>query len=201
MSGNGWTRALRRAAGAALVVTAALAGAAVATPGDVPASGEPPGEQVPRVARTWPVGTLPAVVRDWNPPATPYGPGHRGVDLAAASGAPVRSVAPGRVTFAGRVAGHGVVSVGLAGTGVPALRTTYESVRPTVQRGDRVTAGQIVGVLEAGFGHCPTACLHWGLRRADTYLDPLSLLPPSLLPTGPSRLLPVAGVPEVRERG
>ena len=29
-------------------------------------------------------------------------------------------------------------------------------------------------------------CLHWGARRGDTYLDPLSLL----RPLGPVRLLP-----------
>lgn len=155
------------------------------------------GAPVPRVGTVWPVGARPTVVRGWNPPATPYGPGHRGVDLAASSGSPVRAVAPGTVVFAGRVAGQGVVSVALDGTGSPALRTTYEPVRPTVERGDRVTAGQVVGVLETGAGHCTGPCLHWGLRRASTYLDPLSLLSPTLLRSGPSRLLPVIGVPEL----
>ncbi|WP_230091831.1 murein hydrolase activator EnvC family protein [Streptomyces olivaceus] len=146
------------------------------------------------VARNWPVGTRPAVLRGWDPPATPYGPGHRGVDLAAADGAPVRAVAAGRVSFAGRVAGRGVVSVELAGTGEPPLRTTYEPVRAAVHKGDRVAAGQVLGTAEAAGSHC-TACLHWGLLRGDTYLDPLTLLPPWLLNSGPSRLLPVLGVP------
>ncbi|MFF7800812.1 murein hydrolase activator EnvC family protein [Streptomyces olivaceus] len=146
------------------------------------------------VARNWPVGTRPAVLRGWDPPATPYGPGHRGVDLAAADGAPVRAVAAGRVSFAGRVAGRGVVSVELAGTGEPPLRTTYEPVRAAVHKGDRVVAGQVLGTAEAAGSHC-TACLHWGLLRGDTYLDPLTLLPPWLLNSGPSRLLPVLGVP------
>ncbi|MET9192717.1 M23 family metallopeptidase [Streptomyces olivaceus] len=146
------------------------------------------------VARNWPVGTRPAVLRGWVPPATPYGPGHRGVDLAAADGAPVRAVAAGRVSFAGRVAGRGVVSVELAGTGEPPLRTTYEPVRAAVHKGDRVAAGQVLGTAEAAGSHC-TACLHWGLLRGDTYLDPLTLLPPWLLNSGPSRLLPVLGVP------
>src|SRR5690606_5087481 len=87
---------------------------------------------VPAVARTWPVGTRPPVLRGWEPPATAYGRGHRGVDLAAAPGAPVRAVAAGRVSFAGRVAGRGVVSVELAGTGDPPLRTTYEPVGASV---------------------------------------------------------------------
>ncbi|MFF4638851.1 murein hydrolase activator EnvC family protein [Streptomyces olivaceus] len=151
------------------------------------------------VARNWPVGTRPAVLRGWDPPATPYGPGHRGVDLAAADGAPVRAVAAGRVSFAGRVAGRGVVSVELTGTGEPPLRTTYEPVRATVHKGDRVAAGQVLGTAEAAGSHC-TACLHWGLLRGETYLDPLTLLPPWLLNSGPSRLLPVLGVPLPGER-
>jgi murein DD-endopeptidase MepM/ murein hydrolase activator NlpD len=115
------------------------------------------------------------------------------VDLAAAPGAPVRAVAAGRISFAGRVAGRGVVSVELSGTGDPPLRTTYAPVHASMRRGDTVAPGDVVGVLEAGPAHCAADCLHWGLRRAGTYLDPLSLLPPWLLHRGPSRLLPVHG--------
>ncbi len=152
-------------------------------------------DTVPAVGRTWPVGVRPRVPRGWEPPATVYGPGHRGVDLAAAPGAPVRAVADGRVSFAGRVAGKGVVSVELAGTGDPPLRTTYEPVRASVPQGAEVTAGEVIGTVEAGGSHCTALCVHWGLLRGGTYLDPLSLLPPWLLHRGPSRLLPVLGVP------
>ncbi|MFK4099258.1 M23 family metallopeptidase [Streptomyces sp. NPDC019531] len=147
---------------------------------------------VPALARTWPVGTRPAVLRGWEPPATVYGRGHRGVDLAASPGTPVQAVAAGRVSFAGRVAGKGVVSLGLTGTD---LRTTYEPVTASVKRGDEVEAGDVVGTVEPTGSHCTTTCVHWGLLRGDTYLDPLSLLPPWLLRRGPSRLLPVLGVP------
>ncbi|MCZ9345093.1 M23 family metallopeptidase, partial [Streptomyces sp. TRM76130] len=150
---------------------------------------------VPAVARNWPADGRPAVLRGWSPPATPYGPGHRGVDLAVRPGGTVRAVAAGRVTFAGRVAGRGVVSVELAGTGGPPLRTTYEPVRASVGRGDVVAPGDPVGTVEAPGAHCPAGCLHWGLRTGDAYLNPLSLLPPWLLDGGPSRLLPVLGVP------
>ncbi|MGW3409915.1 murein hydrolase activator EnvC family protein [Streptomyces sp. NPDC000888] len=156
----------------------------------------PPGADpaVPAVARAWPVGVRPLVLRGWEPPATTYGRGHRGVDLTAAPGTPVRAVAPGRVSFAGRVAGRGVVSVELTATGTPPLRTTYGPVRATVEKGAEVAAGEVLGTVEPGNPHCPTSCLHWGLLRGKTYLDPLSLLPPWLLSRGPSRLLPVAGV-------
>ncbi|MEV0640377.1 M23 family metallopeptidase [Streptomyces sp. NPDC050619] len=150
---------------------------------------------VPAIGSSWPVGTRPAVLRGWEPPATVYGRGHRGVDLAAAAGTPVRAVAAGRVSFAGRVAGRGVVSVELTGTGATPLRTTYEPVRASVQKGEEVAAGQVVGTVEPTGSHCTVTCVHWGLLRDDAYLDPLSLLPPWLLHRGPSRLLPVLGVP------
>ncbi len=147
---------------------------------------------VPAIGRTWPVGTRPVVLRGWEPPATVYGRGHRGVDLSAPPGSPVRAVAAGRVSFAGKVAGRGVVSVALTGTD---LRTTYEPVTASVEKGDEVEAGEMVGTVAPTGSHCPTACVHWGLLRGETYLDPLSLLPPWLLHRGPSRLLPVLGVP------
>ncbi len=148
-------------------------------------------EEVPHLARVWPTGARPTVLRGWEPPASAYGPGHRGVDLAAAVGAEVRSVAAGRVSFAGRVAGRGVVSVELSGTGDPPLRTTFQPVASTVRKGDEVTAGAPLGALTTGT-HCPDAtCLHWGLRRGRAYLDPLGLLPPWLLAPHPPRLLPV----------
>ncbi|MET7605167.1 M23 family metallopeptidase [Streptomyces avermitilis] len=175
------------------------------TAGAPPGEGAPPGGgapappeadgAVPAIGRAWPVGVRPLVVRGWEPPATAYGRGHRGVDLAAAPGTSVRSVAAGRVAFAGRVAGRGVVSVELTGTGEPPLRTTYEPVRPSVKKGDEVAAGGSLGALEPTTSHCSTACLHWGLLRGRTYLNPLSLLPAWLLHRGPSRLLPVLGVP------
>jgi murein DD-endopeptidase MepM/ murein hydrolase activator NlpD len=130
-------------------------------------------EPVPAIGRSWPVGLRPLVVHAWDPPPTPYARGHRGVDLSAPSGSPVRAIAPGRVSFAGRVAGRGVVSIELRGTGEPPLRTTYEPVRLSVQKGDEVAAGDVLGTLEPSPSHCPTACLHWGQRRGDTYLNPL----------------------------
>ncbi|MEU1024903.1 peptidoglycan DD-metalloendopeptidase family protein [Streptomyces sp. NPDC005904] len=182
-----------------LTTLAALLATALPLPPSPPPA--PPGTlPVTRpVATTWPVaarvGTHPAVVRAWEPPLTAYGRGHRGVDLAASPGVPVRAVAPGRISFAGRVAGRGVVSVELDGTGDPPLRTTYEPVRATLKKGAEVTAGERVGVLELPRGHCRQSCLHWGLLRRAAYLDPLTLLPPRLRHLGPSRLLPPHGPP------
>ncbi|WP_084127202.1 M23 family metallopeptidase [Demequina sp. NBRC 110054] len=116
------------------------------------------------------------VVRGADIPAERWLPGHRGVDLATAVGADVLSPASGEVTFAGAVAGRGVVVIAVGTSG---LRTTLEPVDATVVVGEAVTAGAQVGsvqevALVPGVGHCaPEACLHWGLKRGDDYLDPL----------------------------
>lgn len=130
----------------------------------------------------WPV--LPAaVLRRFDPPPEPWLAGHRGVDLGAAEGAPVRAAGAGVVVHAGPLAGRGVVSILHTG----GLRTTYEPVTAAVRPGDLVAAGDPIGSVEAGHPGCPqTVCLHWGLRRGDVYLDPLALLG-----LGRVRLLPV----------
>ncbi|RZB15606.1 M23 family metallopeptidase [Streptomyces sp. F001] len=194
-------RAMRCARGVratwAMLLGLTLTVLATAARADAPPPTAPPRADapVPVIGRTWPVGLRPSVLRGWDPPATPYGRGHRGVDLAAPPGTPVRAVAAGRVSFAGRVAGKGVVSVELTGTGAPPLRTTYEPVRASVRQGAEVQAGEVLGTIEPTGSHCTVTCMHWGLLKEATYLDPLSLLPPSLLHRGPSRLLPVLGVP------
>lgn len=159
----------------------------------------PPGP----AARCWPVAGpgargRPLVLRGFEPPATAWAAGHRGVDLAATPEAAVRSAATGEVAFAGPVAGVPVVVVALPG----GLRTTYEPVRAAVAVGARVAAGDRLGEAAAGAPrHCAQACVHWGLLRGDVYLDPLTLLPPALRRAGPSRLLPIDGVtPAERDR-
>lgn len=129
----------------------------------------------------WPVPD-PQVERGFEPPPARWAAGHRGVDLTAPPGEKIRAVAAGEVSFAGTVAGKGVVSISLSGSGNPALRVSYEPVRARVRVGERVATGQVVGTLMAQPAHCrPPAkpCLHLGLRRGQTYLDPLSLLRPT----------------------
>ncbi|MFI0940043.1 murein hydrolase activator EnvC family protein [Streptomyces sp. NPDC021020] len=176
-----------------LTMVAALLAAAGGQP-------EGPSPAVPGGGRSWPVAGQgprgrPVVLRAFEAPATPWGAGHRGVDLPAGPGARVRAAAPGEVVFAGRVGGRGVLVLRIG----PELRITYEPVRAAVPVGARVAAGQPVGTLEGAAAHCPGACLHWGLLRSgpggDVYLDPLSLLPRWIRRGGPSRLLPVAGIP------
>lgn len=142
-----------------------------------------PVRRAPADAFRWPLDGTPRPVRGFDPPPRPWARGHRGVDLAAPSGATVRAAGAGVVLFAGMVAGRPVVSVNHPN----GLRTTYEPVRPEVRAGDRVAAGDPLGSLLPGHPGCPTvSCLHWGLRRGEEYLDPLLLLG-----LGQVRLLPV----------
>ncbi|PRX48404.1 peptidase M23-like protein [Prauserella shujinwangii] len=174
---------------AVLTVLAVLAGAAwvtgaAASPAQPRAGAGEPSE--PRFG--WPLSPVPRVTRPFQAPAHPYGPGHRGVDLAAGPGREVLAAGQGFVVFAGRVAGRGVVSVDHDG----GLRTTYEPVEPAVTRGEQVYAGQVVGTLTAGHAGCPVAaCLHWGVRRGEEYLDPMRLVRVDVR----IRLKPWEGVP------
>ena len=119
----------------------------------------------------WPVGNPPQVLRPFDPPAERWGRGHRGVDLTAEVGAPVRAAAAGRVSYAARLAGRGVVVVDHG-----AVRTTYEPVRAGVPVGTTVAAGTVIGELEPS-SHCAgRSCLHWGLLEGEIYRDPLSLV-------------------------
>jgi murein DD-endopeptidase MepM/ murein hydrolase activator NlpD len=135
-----------------------------------PAPGSAPG---PAARFDWPVAA-PTVLRRFDPPPRPWLAGHRGVDLAASAGTPVRAAGAGTIAFAGSVAGRGVVSVAHSG----GLRTTYEPVTAAGLRvGSAVPAGTLIGTLDPGHPGCPVAaCLHWGLRRGGEYLDPLTLL-------------------------
>lgn len=127
----------------------------------------------PEPGFTWPLTPVPQVTKQFDAPDSDYGPGHRGVDLAAAPGQQVLAAGPGVVVFAGQVAGQGVVSVDHDG----GLRTTYEPVTPLVAAGTQVSRGQPVATLNPGHPGCPaTACLHWGVRRGDEYLNPLGLI-------------------------
>ena len=148
--------------------------------------GPPPAAADPIPANGgWPLGGSPTVLRGFDPPRNRYGPGHRGVDLAARAGQPVLASVAGTVAFAGSVAGRGVVSIDHG-----SLRSTYEPVAAQVSAGQRVAAGQPIGRVRAG-GHCGGRCLHWGLRQGATYLDPLSLVGGQ---AGPLRLLAEAQV-------
>lgn len=142
----------------------------------------PPAGAAPPPA-VWPLQPRPEVVRGFDLPAKPWLPGHRGVDLAGSPGQPVLAAMPGTITYAGQLAGRGVVTVS---TGP--RRTTYEPVVPALPVGTVVRSGAVIAHLSSAGSHCaPATCLHWGLLHGKQYLNPLTLLPDR-----PVRLLPLA---------
>ena len=130
----------------------------------------------------WPLNPKPAVLRGFDPPAKPWLSGHRGVDLQAShDGVPVTSPAPGTVSFVGFVVDRPVITVD-HGNG---LRSSFEAVRSDLAAGAAVAEGDVLGWTQPG--HCtPGPCVHWGVRRVGTYLNPLAfvsdLRPSVLLP-------------------
>jgi murein DD-endopeptidase MepM/ murein hydrolase activator NlpD len=185
-AGRTFTDALAGALAAVLALVALAAGLLATVPAAAADDALAPDPVSRPAVDGWTRPVPGALARPFDPPAEEWGAGHRGVDLAARAGEPVRSPAPGVVSFAGRVADKPVVVV----THADGLRSTFEPVTAAVGRGDQVAAGDVVGSLAPAAGHCaPAGCLHWGVLRGDVYLDPLALLgeaaPIVLLPGGP----------------
>jgi murein DD-endopeptidase MepM/ murein hydrolase activator NlpD len=123
---------------------------------------------------TWPVTG--AVIRGFDPPASPYGSGHRGIDIAAPVGTIVRAPATGVITFAGNVGGHLFVTIDHGG----GLLSTCSFLSALLaHKGDLVAQGQ--GIALSGPGHVGDAIsnVHLGVRLNGGYVDPLDYLSPA----------------------
>lgn len=124
---------------------------------------------------------------------------HRGADLAAPPGTPVRSACAGTVVFAGRVPAQGrAVSVRCGRHRVVYLPLAAIAVR----RGAPVAAGTALGTVAAGH----RGALHLGVRREGRrhgYVDPDGLLgddPPPPAAVRVPRLGPTPRPPAPRPR-
>jgi murein DD-endopeptidase MepM/ murein hydrolase activator NlpD len=122
---------------------------------------------------TWPV--VGPVIRGFDPPDSPYGSGHRGIDIAAPVGTPVRAAAAGVVTFAGPVGGRLFLTID-HGAGLESRYSFLSAL--TARRGDAVSEGQVVA--RSGTGHTGDLVpnLHVGVLLHDVYVDPLDYLGP-----------------------
>jgi murein DD-endopeptidase MepM/ murein hydrolase activator NlpD len=131
----------------------------------------------------WPLAPRPVVLRAFDAPEKPWLSGHRGVDLqATADGGPVTSPESGTVSFVGIVVDRPVITVD-HGNG---LRSSFEPVRSGLKKGATVAKGDVLGALMTG--HCgATACVHWGVRRGEDYVNPLGFV----MDLRPSILLPL----------
>lgn len=120
---------------------------------------------------TWPV--VGPVIRGFDPPDSPYGSGHRGIDIAAPAGSVAVAPADGTVAFAGPVGGRLFLTIDHGG----GLESTFSWVATLeVRRGDVVQQGQ--PLARTGGGHTGDLVpnLHFGVRLADAYVDPLDYL-------------------------
>jgi murein DD-endopeptidase MepM/ murein hydrolase activator NlpD len=152
----------RSVAGRAAGDSSTLRGAGVALP-------MPPGPAYGTY--DWPVDG--PVTRAFEPPEGPFGAGHRGIDIAVPAGTVVRAAADGVVAFAGPVAGSRFVSIDHS----DGVRTTYSWVSAiSVRAGDPVRRGDPVAASGLGHPGVDPAHLHFGVRYAGTYLDPMLLL-------------------------
>lgn len=119
----------------------------------------------------WPVeGPMLAV---FDPPDSPYGSGHRGIDIAVPEGTPVRAPADGTVTFAGPVGGRRFVTIDHGG-GIRSTASFVEAL--AVRAGDVVAGGDLLAVSGTGHASASVPHVHFGVREGDTYVDPLAYL-------------------------
>jgi hypothetical protein len=175
----------------------------VAAPAAAPAAlPEHPAAQLgapsPRVPALW-MPVTGAVVRGFDARAGPYGPGHRGVDIAARVGEQVRAPAAGEVVFAGPVAGINWVSILVAPgvlvtlgplldppltaasvrTKIPVGRVAPGHSAAQVHPGDPVGPGGPVGPgdpVGQGGPDGETTTLHLSVRVNGVYVDPMAHL-------------------------
>ena len=159
---------MARASISLALVAAVLAGPPV-TSGANPTS---QGPSLPSYGTyAWPVAG--PVIRPFELPSGPFGPGHRGMDIGVPVGTPIRASADGTVAFAGKVAGEHHVSVDHP----DGVRTSYSYLSSVaVRRGDLVARGDVVGFTGAGHAGVEPAHLHFGARLAGQYIDPMLLL-------------------------
>ena len=136
---------------------------------------------------TWPV--VGPVVQGFDPPGSPYGSGHRGIDIATPVGTVVRAPAPGVVSFAGTIAGQQYLTIDHGGE----LLSTCSFVSSLlVREGDLVAQGQAVALSGVGHPGDTIPDLHFGVRLNGQYVDPYDYLGPvsvvdliRLAPLGP----------------
>ena len=144
-------------------------------------------------AWTWPVTG--DVITPYRNGTDPYASGqHRGIDIAAPLGSPVRAAASGEVLFAGTAGSSGMTISIRTGDGYDTSYLHLSSL--AVRAGAHVAAGDRIGAVgTTGSRSSAAPHLHFGVRDAGTrhaYHDPLALLPPSATASAPNAPPPAA---------
>jgi murein DD-endopeptidase MepM/ murein hydrolase activator NlpD len=114
----------------------------------------------------WPVG---------GPLSTSFSPSHRGLDVVANKGIPVKAALPGRVVEATESAGpYGWYVMLEHGGGISTVYAHLSKIR--VKVGDSLKKGQTVGEV-GSTGQSTGAHLHFELRQSNVPIDPRPYLP------------------------
>jgi murein DD-endopeptidase MepM/ murein hydrolase activator NlpD len=130
-------------------------------------------ERALAVTGGWPWPVIGPIIRGYEPPAGPYGPGHRGIDIGSAVGTSILSPARGVVTFAGKVGGQLFVTLDHGG----GISTTYSWISVAmVRKNYSVAQGEVIGLSGAGHPGSTTPHLHFGVKLNGAYVDPFLVL-------------------------
>lgn len=101
------------------------------------------------------------------------GGSHPGIDIAAPTGAPVRSVLSGRVAFAGWDEIYGNLVILDHGD---SLMTIYgHNAKIMVREGEKVERGQIIATV-GNTGKSTAPHLHFGIIKSGKAIDPMSMI-------------------------
>ncbi len=120
---------------------------------------------------SWPVAG--PVIRGYDPPDSPYGSGHRGIDVGATVGTAVVAAAAGVVSFAGPVGGQLFVSVD---HGADVISSYSFLSALGVRKGDVVARDAVIGRSGSGHAGFTPSHLHFGVRVNGEYADPMTFL-------------------------
>lgn len=123
----------------------------------------------------------PKIVNSFDNAIDQYSAGHRGVDLNADIGQNILAPDDGIILYKGIIADKPYFTFETRGYGNIHLKNTFEPAKTSLNIGDKVQKGQIIGTVESYDEpkekvYCLN-CLHWGLIKEPynnrLYIDPL----------------------------